>query len=155
VVVVRRRAQGGRCCRGGDEERGTARASDAVEEAEQRGTSVEGAVAAEEGRVAGDAEPELADEGGAEEVRGLVRRDAKEDLGDGVVDELRGLARRRHGVLVIGATRVWVGIGGSARREKTTASEQPVSAHRKTGSGISRGLSPVRPITLTFRLIVL
>ena len=107
VVVVRRRAQGGRCCRGGDEERGTARASDAVEEAEQRGTSVEGAVAAEEGRVTGDAEPELADEGGAEEVRGLVRRDEKEDLGDGVVDELRGLARRRHGVLVIGATSVW------------------------------------------------
>ena len=47
-----------------------------------------------------------------------------------------------------------MGIGGSARREKTTACEQPVSAHGKTGSGISRGLGPVQPITLTFSLAV-
>jgi hypothetical protein len=73
--------------------------TDAVGEAEQRGASVEGAVAAEEGRAGGDAEPELADEGGAEEVRELVRREAEEDLGDGVVDELRrwGLGAVREG----------------------------------------------------------
>jgi hypothetical protein len=50
---------------------------------------VEVAVAAEEGRVGGDAEPELADDGGAEEVRWLVRRDAEEDLRGDVFVQLR------------------------------------------------------------------
>jgi hypothetical protein len=40
---------------------------------------------------------------GAEEVRGLVRLDADEDLGDGVrVDKLWLVTRRRNGVLVLG-----------------------------------------------------
>ena len=116
----------GACC--GGNELGNLAGVEAVREAEQGRRSVELAVAAGEGRVGEDAAPRFADEGGAEEAGGVVRWEAEEDLGDGVVDELRGLARRRHGVLVIGATRVWVGIGGSARREKTTASEQPVSA---------------------------
>lgn len=76
-----------------------ARAIYIVEEAEHGRRSVEDAVAAEECGVGEDAAPELTDEGCAEEVRGLFRRDAEEDLGDGVVDELRRRARRRHGLL--------------------------------------------------------
>jgi hypothetical protein len=60
-----------------------------VEEAEEGRGSVEGAVAAEEDRVAEDAEPRLADEGGAEEMLRLVRREAEEDLGHDVFDQVR------------------------------------------------------------------
>lgn len=79
-----------------------------VEEAEEGRASVEGSVAGEEPGVAEDAEPRLADEGGAEEVLGLVRREAEEDLGHDVVDQRRRRAWRRHGVLVGG--------GGARRR---------------------------------------
>ena len=41
---------------------------------------MEPAVAAEEAAVGEDAVPGLADEGGADKVRRLVRRDAEEDL---------------------------------------------------------------------------
>ncbi|CAD6221538.1 unnamed protein product [Miscanthus lutarioriparius] len=85
-------------CRGEEETREGPYGIEIVEEAEQRGTSVEGAVAAEEGRVGGDAEPELADDGGAEEVRWLVRRDAEEDLRGDVFFQLRRPALPpRHG----------------------------------------------------------
>ena len=70
-----------------------------VEEAEQGRGSVEGAVAAEEPGVAEDAEPRLADEGGAEEVLGLVRREAEENLDHDVVDQRQRRAWRRHGAL--------------------------------------------------------
>jgi hypothetical protein len=56
------------------------------EEAEEGRGAVEGAVATSEAGVADDAEPRLADEGGAKEVPGLVRRQVEEDLGDDVVD---------------------------------------------------------------------
>ena len=48
---------------------------------------MEGAVAVEEGGVGDGAEPRLAGEGRAEEPFGLVRRQAKEDLGDDVVNQ--------------------------------------------------------------------
>ncbi|KAG2639686.1 hypothetical protein PVAP13_2KG029332 [Panicum virgatum] len=66
-----------------------------VDEAEQRRRSVEGAVPAAEGRVGEEAAPGLADEGGAREARGDVRRDSEEDLLDELGHQLR---RRRHGV---------------------------------------------------------
>jgi len=67
---------------------------------------VEGAVPVEEGGVGDGAEPRLAGEGRAEEPLGLVRREAEEDLGDDVVDQLPW--RRRHGVesVVGGANRL-------------------------------------------------
>lgn len=65
-----------------------------VDEAEQRGCPVERAVPAEEGPAGEDAAPAPVDQGGTDEVRGLVRGKAEADLGDRVVNELR---RRRHG----------------------------------------------------------
>jgi hypothetical protein len=59
-----------------------------VEEAEEGRGSVEGVVPAAEGGVAEDAEPRLAGEGGAEEVLGLVGREAEEDLADELVHQL-------------------------------------------------------------------
>ncbi|KAJ1287606.1 hypothetical protein BS78_02G022900 [Paspalum vaginatum] len=83
------------------------------DEAEERWGSVEGAVAAEEGAVAEGAEPRLADERGAEEVLGLVGREAAEDLADEVVHQLRWWwwwRRRRHvGIPIFGG-----GGGGTA-----------------------------------------
>ena len=61
---------------------------------------MEAAVPAEEGGVGEQAAPGLADEGGAEEVLGLLRWEAEDDLCDGVVDQLR--RRRRHGDWPIG-----------------------------------------------------
>ena len=89
--------QGQRC--GGGEAQGGVSFEDLalVEEAEEGRGSVEGAVLAAEVRVAEDAESRLADEGGAEEVLGLVGREAEEDLGDDVVDQRRRRAWRRHG----------------------------------------------------------
>ena len=58
---------------------------------------MEAAVPAEEGGVGEEALPELADEGGAEEAAGLVRREAEEDLSDGVVGQLRRRELRCHG----------------------------------------------------------
>ena len=89
-----------------------------VEEAEEGRGAVEGAVAAEEAGVADDPEPPLADEGGAEEVLGLVRREAEDDLDDGVVDQ------RRHGALVGGGARVWVGIGSVKMKAESLGAEQ-------------------------------
>ena len=54
----------------------------AVEVAEERRRPVEPAVAAEEATVGEDAAPVPADEGGADQVRRLVRRYAEEDLFD-------------------------------------------------------------------------
>ena len=64
-----------------------------VEEAEHGGCSMECAQAAEEARVAGQAAPGVADEGGAGE-EGRVGREAEEDLRDAVV---RCRLRRRRG----------------------------------------------------------
>jgi hypothetical protein len=81
---------------------------------------VEGAVAAPEGGVGEEAAPGLADEGGAREERGVVRRDAEEDLHDEIGHQLRRRARRRHGALVgsgaqrgfgLGEKSVWLGFG--------------------------------------------
>lgn len=47
------------------------------------------AVAVAEGWIGDDSEPFLADGSGAEEVRGLLRRDAEEDLCKGVLNQLR------------------------------------------------------------------
>ena len=47
------------------------------------------AVAAEEAEVGEEVAPGPADEGGAEEVRRLIRRKAEEDLADEVVRQLR------------------------------------------------------------------
>jgi len=92
-----------------------------VDEAEERRGSVEGAVAAEEGRVRDGAEPWLADEGRAEEALGLVRRETEEDLRDDVADQLPRL--RRHGALVAGwwTERVWNGELADWRRLKEKA----------------------------------
>jgi hypothetical protein len=102
-----------------------------VEEAEERRGSVVGAVAAEEGGVADDSEPRFADQGGAEEVLGLVRWETEEDFGGDVVDQLRRRRRRRrHDVLdfsspvaVVRLGGLWalwavVGLGGSTREER-------------------------------------
>jgi hypothetical protein len=85
-----------RGCGGGDE----ARPADAVvvDVAEKGRRSVEGAVAAAEGAVAEQAAPGLADKGGTHECRGIVRRDADQDLADQVGREIR--RRRSHGVQV-------------------------------------------------------
>ena len=48
---------------------------------------------AAEARIGGDAVPGLADQGGVEEARGIVGRDADQDLLDEVVRQRR---RRRH-----------------------------------------------------------
>uniref|UniRef100_A0A0A8YD33 Uncharacterized protein n=1 Tax=Arundo donax TaxID=35708 RepID=A0A0A8YD33_ARUDO len=60
-----------------------------AEEADDGRRPVDRAVAATEGGVGKDATPALAGEGGAEEARGLVRREAEEDLADEVVRQLR------------------------------------------------------------------
>lgn len=65
-----------------------------VDEAEHGRCSVECAVAAEEGGIGEELTPALADEGGADEGRGIVRRDVEEDLVGHVVHQLR--RRRRH-----------------------------------------------------------
>jgi hypothetical protein len=54
---------------------------------------VELAVPAGEGWVGDHAAPALADEGGAHEACGLVRREAEEDLGDGVLYQFRRRVR--------------------------------------------------------------
>ena len=59
---------------------------------------MEGAVAAAEGGVAEGAEPGLADEGRAEEARGLIGREAEEDLANELGHQFR--RRRRHGAAV-------------------------------------------------------
>jgi hypothetical protein len=59
-----------------------------VDESQQRGSSVEQAVAAAEGGVGDEAAPALADEGRAGEARGVARREVEEDLFDGVMDML-------------------------------------------------------------------
>jgi hypothetical protein len=93
-----------------------------VEEAEEWRCSVERAVAAEEARVAQDAEPWLADEGGAEEVLGLVRREAEEDLADKLVHQLRWWSWRRwrrHGARGGGCEGFGLGLGREeAKRER-------------------------------------
>lgn len=74
---------------------------DVVDEAQQRrrrarSAAVERAVAALEARVVGEeAAPAFADEGGADGARGIVRREAQEDLFDDVVHQTIQL-RRRH-----------------------------------------------------------
>ena len=60
-----------------------------AEEAEHGRRPVERAVLAGEDEVAEDAAPGGADGGGADEGLGVVRRDAEEDLGHGVVDQRR------------------------------------------------------------------
>ena len=68
---------------------------------------------AAEARIGGDAVPELADQGGVEEARGIVGRDADQDLLDEVVRQRR---RRRH------AATPWLdwtpGLGTGARFRK-------------------------------------
>jgi hypothetical protein len=80
---------------------------------------MEVAVAAAEAGVADDAEPRLADEGGADEVLGLVRREAQEDLGDDVVDKRR--RRRRHGALVV---RMRIGEESLGRADSTLVAHE-------------------------------
>jgi len=60
-----------------------------------RGAAAPGgtAVAAEEATVGEGAAPGFANEGGADEVRGLVRREAEEDLLDGILHQRRRRAR--------------------------------------------------------------
>jgi hypothetical protein len=64
-----------------------------AEVAEKRRHPVEPAVTAEEATVGESAAPGFANEGGADEVRGLVRRDAEEDL----LDDILHQRRWRHG----------------------------------------------------------
>jgi hypothetical protein len=76
----------------------------AVEESEHGRFSVELAVAAGEGVVGDDAAPELAHEGRPHEARGVIGREAEDDVSDDVRRQLRRLERLRHG-----ARRRWVG----------------------------------------------
>jgi hypothetical protein len=105
-AIELRLRQGGFNC-GGDEagQQADVGVRMVVEEAEERRRTVELAVAAEERGVGEDAAPALVDEGGAQQVRGLVRRDAEEDLRDGVLHQLR----QGHDALVGGEARVRVG----------------------------------------------
>lgn len=84
-------------CGGGDEARPAGAV--VVDVAEKGRRSVEGAVAAAEGAVAEQAAPGLADKGGTHECRGIVRRDADQDLADQVGREIR--RRWSHGVQVV------------------------------------------------------
>ena len=72
---------------------------------------MEGVVAAEEARVEEDAEPRLADKGGAEEMLRLVRQEAEEDLDRDVFDQVRQRRRWRHGAGGGGCEglAIWVG----------------------------------------------
>ena len=99
-------------CYGGEESAGVV-----VEEAEQWRRSVERVVAAGEVGVGEDAAPQLAYPGGADEVRGFARRDAEEDLSDGIVDELRRRARLRHGACRPRRRRASQGFGRWKARE--------------------------------------
>jgi hypothetical protein len=80
---------GGLAERGVGDEAGEVAVVRVAEEAEDEGHPVEGAVAAKEGQVGKGAELGLADGGGADEGRGVGRREAEEDLGDGVGDQVR------------------------------------------------------------------
>lgn len=106
-------------------------ALEVAEEAEQGRRAVERAVAAEEGGAGEELAPGLADEGGAHEARRVVRREAEEDLGGGVVDQIR---RPRHGNGVNAVGRgddlVWVGIGGTARETEREDRPSQASANR-------------------------
>ena len=109
ATVGARVGEGGHRCGGGEAQSAVPLGDLApLEEAEEGRGSVEGAVLAAEVRVAEDAESRLADEGGAEEVLGLVGREAEEDLGGDIVDQRRRRAWRRHGRRM---RRVWVGFG--------------------------------------------
>jgi len=79
-----------------------------VDETEEGRPAVALAVAAAKGWVGDDPEPGLADEGGADEVRGLVRRDPEQDLVHQLQRRGRVARRRRHG-----------GGGGAARDNRT------------------------------------
>lgn len=96
AVEYRRGAAGG----GGGNEAAD-RALLLVDEAEERRPAVALAVATAEGGVGQDPEPGLAYEGGADKVRGLLRRDPEEDLAQNLVHQLRrrgrAARRRRHG----------------------------------------------------------
>jgi hypothetical protein len=74
-----------------------------VDDTEKGRHSVELVVATGEGGVGEDAAPRFTNEGGADEAGRIVRWEAEEDLGDGVVDQL---GRRRHGF-----ARWWEAIG--------------------------------------------
>jgi hypothetical protein len=69
----------------GDESSAWAFVVDVVEEAKQGRRAVERAVAAEEGGAREELAPGLADDGGAHEARWVIRWEAEEDLGGGVV----------------------------------------------------------------------
>ena len=98
AVLARRRAEG----RGGDEvgdpllpvEWPVGCVAFVVEEAQHGRRPPERAVVAREGGLGEDAAPGRADGGGAEKGLGVVRRDAQEDLAQGVVDQRR---RQVHG----------------------------------------------------------
>ena len=102
AVVGVGRAEGA----GGDE----AGHVDAVaQEAEHGGRAVELAEPAAEAGPGDEAAPGLADEGGVEEVGGLRRREADDDLLDELVHQSRDPRRRSHGD--------WSDSSGGARRE--------------------------------------
>lgn len=65
-----------------------------LEESKEGGPPVERAVAAAEFRIGEDAAPALAGKRGPEVARGILRREAQEDVAEDVV---RQLLRRRHG----------------------------------------------------------
>lgn len=88
----------GRVDRGGRDEAGHAAGvpfPDVAEEAEHRGRGVERAESAAEARGGDEAAPGLADEGGANEARGLRGREAEDDLLDDLVRQGLGSTRRR------------------------------------------------------------
>jgi len=88
---------GGRAEGRGGDEAGKLGVPRAVEEAEHGGRWVQRAVAAVEGGVGDDAAPGLADRGGPDEPRRVVRRQAEEDARDEIVRE-RLRRRRRHSI---------------------------------------------------------
>jgi hypothetical protein len=81
-----REGEGGGGGGGGDESSAGAFVVGVVEEAKQGRRTVERAVAAEEGGAREELPPGLADKGGAHEARWVIRWEAEEDLGCGVVD---------------------------------------------------------------------
>jgi len=76
-----------------------------VDVAQQGRRSVEPAVAAAESAVGEDAAPILADEGGTDEERRLVRRDAEEDLFHELLRQRR--QSRRHVARSVGLHGYW------------------------------------------------
>jgi len=103
------------------------------EDRQHRGRAVELAVPASEAGAGDEAAPALADERGAEEERGMLWREAEEDLLDVLLHQDR--RRRRHAWIAAGARGIGLAGGGrraaGSEREKWTGLKMKNSDSRR------------------------